>query len=168
MWTLTLALTLLQLISAGSSLRAQPADALQENKTRQRKTWTNPDLEQLLSQGFTPKVPTEKVWSNADLNRLRDEGVISKAPPEKMWTNAGLEQRLSQPAVAKKPGEKLWTNPDLDRLRDQDLISIIGPVEQQSVERGEELPPFGTWRLACRGQLGGLLTCKDARTEEGR
>jgi hypothetical protein len=142
MWSLNLALTMLQLISAGSSLPAQPADAPQENKSRQQKTWTNADLEQLLSQGFTPKVPVEKVWSNADLNRLRDEGVVSKAPAEKVWTNLGLEQRLSQPAVSRKPGEKVWTNPDLDRLRDQGLISIIGSVEGESGERGEQPPPY--------------------------
>jgi hypothetical protein len=142
MRSLTVALTLLQLISTGSSLSAQPADAPQESKTRQIRTWTNDDLEQLLSQGFTPKVPSEKVWSNADLIRLRDEGVVSKAPAEKVWTNWGLEQRLSQPAVSKKPGEKVWTNPDLIRLRDQGLISIIGPVEEESVERGEEPPPY--------------------------
>jgi len=132
MRSMNVALALLQLVLTGSSLSAQPADASQESKTRQIKIWTNDDLEQLLSQGFTPKVPSEKVWSNADLFRFRDEGVISKAPAEKVWTNSDLKQRLSQPPVAKKPGEKVWTNPDLDRLRDQGLISIIGPVEEKA------------------------------------
>jgi hypothetical protein len=142
MRSMNVALALLQLVLTGSSLSAQPADASQESKTRQIKIWTNDDLEQLLSQGFTPKVPSEKVWSNADLIRFRDEGVISKAPAEKVWTNSGLEQRLSQPPVAKKPGEKVWTNPDLYRLRDQGLISTIGPVEKESLEPGEEPSPY--------------------------
>jgi len=142
MRSMNVALALLQLVLAGSSLSAQPADTSQESKTRQIKIWTNDDLEQLLSQGFTPKVPSEKVWSNADLIRFRDEGVISKAPAEKVWTNSGLEQRLSQPPVANKPGEKVWTNPDLYRLRDQGLISIIGPVEEESLEPGEEPWPY--------------------------
>src|SRR6185437_6689366 len=142
MRSMNVALALLQLVLTGRSLSAQPADASQESKTRQIKIWTNDDLEQLLSQGFTPKVPSEKVWSNADLFRFRDEGVISKAPAEKVWTNSDLKQRLSQPPVAKKPGEKVWTNPDLDRLRDQGLISIIGPVEEKSLEPGEEPWPY--------------------------
>src|SRR5262249_12100 len=117
---------ILLLIYAGSSSPAKANDAPQEDQARQRKIWTNADLEQLLSQGSTPKVPTERVWSNADLNRLRDEGVISKAPAERVWTNVRLEQHLSEVGVSAKPGEKLLTKPDLDRLRDQSLISIIG------------------------------------------
>jgi hypothetical protein len=133
---------ILLLIYGGSSLPAKAADAPQENQARQQKIWTNADLEQLLSQGFTPKVPTERVWSNADLNRLRDEGLISKAPAERVWTNVRLEQHLSQLEVLKEPGEKLWTKPDLDRFRDQSLISIIGPVEEENVERAQESPPY--------------------------
>jgi hypothetical protein len=133
---------ILLLISAGSSLPAQAGDPPQENQARQRKIWTNADLEQLRSQGFTPKVPTERVWSNADLNRLLDEGVISRAPAEKVWTNVRLQQHLSELGVSPKSGEKLWTKPDLDRLRDESLISIIGPVEEESVERGQESPPY--------------------------
>jgi len=141
MQSMNVALALLLLVLTGRSLSAEPADASQESKTRQIKIWTNDDLEQLLSQGFTLKVPSEKVWSNADLLRFRDEGDISKAPAERVWTNSGLEKRLSQPPVAKKPGEKVWTKPDLYRLRDQGLISIIGPVEE-SLEPGEEHWPY--------------------------
>lgn len=133
-----LALTLL--ISAASGLPAQSANAPQETPTREQKIWTNADLEQLVSRGFTPKVPTQRVWSNVDLNRLRDEEVISKAPPEKVWTNERLQHHLSQLAVSEKPGEKLWTKADLDRLKDQSLISIIGAVEGESVPLGQESP----------------------------
>jgi hypothetical protein len=141
MQSMNVALALLLLALTGSSLSAEPADASQESKTRQIKIWTNDDIEQLLSQGFTLKVPSEKVWSNADLLRFRDEGVVSKASAEKVWTNSGLEQRLSQPPVARKPGERVWTKPDLYRLRDQGLISVIGPVEE-SLEPGEQPWPY--------------------------
>jgi hypothetical protein len=142
MWSQTSALTLLLIISAVSCLRAQPARAPQENQTRQQKIWTNVDLEQLPPQGFTPKVPTERAWSNADLNRLRDEGVISNAPAEKVWTNVRLQQHLSQLGVSTKPGTKVWTKADLDRLRDQSLISIIGPADEGSIERGQASPAY--------------------------
>jgi hypothetical protein len=86
-------------------------------------------------------VRTERVWSNADLNRLLDEGVISRAPAEKVWTNVRLQQHLSELGVSPKSGEKLWTKPDLDRLRDQSLISIIGPVEEER-SNAARVPPY--------------------------
>lgn len=164
-----LALTLL-LISACSSLPAQTAGAPQENKTEQQKTWTNADLEQLLSQEFISKVPGEKIWSNADLNRLRDVGIMPKAPEEKVWTNARLEQRLSQPAVSKKPGEKVWTNGDLDELRDAGPISIIGPIEEEDLERGAASRPYDEtkdpeWYAAQAAELRAKLNYKRAELQ---
>lgn len=136
-----LALTLL--ISAVSCLPVQPGNVPQENPPREQKVWTNADLEQLVFQGLTPKLNKERVWSNADLNRLRDQDdLISKAPAEKVWTNERLQQHFSQLAVSEKTGEKLWTKVDLDRLGVQSLISIIGPIEEESVEGGHESSPY--------------------------
>ena len=116
MWTLNLALTVLQFFSVGGSLPVRPADTPQENRATEKKTWTNADLDQFLSRGLTPKAPGEKVWTNADLEQLRDEG----------------------------------------------LISIIGPVEEPSVESAEATPRYDKtkdpeWYAAQAGDLGGEL-----------
>ena len=140
MWTLALAL--LQIFSVSVSQPIPPADALQEHQATAKKTWTNAELDQFLSHGFTPKVRGEKIWANADLDQLPGQELAPKSPAEKVWTNTRLEQRLAEPLVAKKPGEKVWANPALDRLRDEGLLSIIGPVEEQNIESAEAPPPY--------------------------
>jgi len=63
---------------------------------------------------------------------------------------ASLQSRAAGKAAPRKapqanPTEKVWTNADLDALRDQDLISLVGPYPEEAAlapEATSEAAPY--------------------------